>query len=171
MTSTLWAPWRMAYITGPRPTGCFFCEIAKEDADRQNLILHRGSLTFVVMNRYPYNNGHLMVVPYSHSGSLDAFSDSESLAIMRDAQRVTCILQEAFRAEGFNLGFNLGQFAGAGVADHVHLHIVPRWGGDTNFMPVLADTKVMPEYLDATYDKLIPYFRAGEVREVSCSSE
>ncbi len=171
MTSTLWAPWRMAYITGPRPTGCFLCEIAKEDADRQNLILHRGSLTFVVMNRYPYNNGHLMVVPYSHSGSLDAFSDSESLAIMRDAQRVTRILQEAFRAEGFNLGFNLGQFAGAGVADHVHLHIVPRWGGDTNFMPVLADTKVMPEYLDTTYDKLVPYFRAGEVREVSCSSD
>ncbi|MBI4536803.1 MAG: HIT domain-containing protein [candidate division NC10 bacterium] len=158
MTLTLWAPWRMAYINGPRPEGCFFCEIAKGDADRENLVLHRGPLTYVVMNRYPYNNGHVMVVPYTHSGNLDDFSDEESLAIMRDAQRVTRILHEAFRTEGFNLGFNLGRLAGAGVAEHVHLHVVPRWAGDTNFMPVLADIKVMPEYLEATYDRLVPYF-------------
>jgi ATP adenylyltransferase len=162
MTSTLWAPWRMTYIGGPRPGGCFFCEIAGEDADRRNLILCRGPLTYVVMNRYPYNNGHLMVVPYSHTGRLDDFSDRESLAVIHSAQRATRILRDAFGAEGFNLGFNLGQVAGAGVADHVHLHIVPRWGGDTNFMPVLADIKVMPEHLESTYDKLAPYFHAAE---------
>jgi len=159
MPSTLWAPWRMTYIAGPHASGCLFCGIAAEATDKQNLILHRGQFTFVVMNRYPYNNGHLMIVPYAHRGDLAALSDDESLAMMREAQRATRILREASRAEGFNLGFNLGQVAGAGIADHVHLHVVPRWGGDTNFMPALADTKVMPEYLDATYDLLAPYFR------------
>jgi ATP adenylyltransferase len=149
----------MAYITGPRSAGCFFCEIVKEDADRQNLILHRGPQSFVVLNRYPYNNGHVMIVPYSHCGDLDGLSDAESLAMMRHARQATRVLRDAFRAEGFNLGFNLGQFAGAGVADHAHMHVVPRWAGDTNFMPVLADTKVMPEYLTVTYDTLVPYFR------------
>lgn len=159
MSSTLWAPWRMAYIARPHTTGCFFCAIASEDADRTNLILSRGPQTFVVMNRYPYNNGHLLIAPYAHRGDLAAMSEAESLAVMRDAQRAVHILQTAMRAEGFNLGFNLGTIAGAGVADHLHLHVVPRWGGDTNFMPVLTDTKVMPEYLEATYDTLVPYFR------------
>jgi ATP adenylyltransferase len=159
MGSTLWAPWRMAYITAPRRAGCLFCEIVQEAADRRNLILRRDEATFVVLNRFPYNNGHLMVVPYRHCDSLEHFTDTEALAVMREAGRVTGILREAFGAEGFNLGFNLGRIAGAGIAEHVHLHVVPRWGGDTNFMPVLADTKVMPEHLDATYDKLVPYFR------------
>lgn len=158
MTSTLWAPWRMEYIAGERPAGCLFCRMAQETTDRKNLVLSRGPHTFVVLNRYPYTNGHLMVVPYRHSAELGGYAADESLAILRDAQRATQILRAALRAEGFNLGFNLGVVAGAGIADHLHLHVVPRWAGDTNFMPVLADTRVMPEYLEQTYQKLVPYF-------------
>lgn len=159
MTSTLWAPWRMAYIGGTRSQGCLFCEAPKAGADRPTLILYRGPLTYVVMNLYPYNNGHLMIVPYRHCAELPQLSSEESLEIMQAAQRSIRALQAAFRAEGFNIGFNLGKAAGAGIADHVHLHVVPRWVGDTNFMPVLADTKVMPDYLEATFDKLVPLFQ------------
>jgi ATP adenylyltransferase len=111
------------------------------------------------MNRYPYNNGHLMIVPYRHCADLDQLSPEDSLEIMQESQRTTRILRGRFGAEGCNLGINLGKAAGAGVADHVHLHVVPRWVGDTNFMPVLADTKVMPDYLESTYEKLVPFFR------------
>ena len=159
MTWTLWAPWRMAYIEGAQRDGCLFCEKPREGADRNNLILSRGPLTYVVMNLFPYSNGHLMIVPYRHCADLAQLSPEESLDLMQSAQRCTQILQEAFRAEGFNIGFNLGKVAGAGIADHLHLHIVPRWMGDTNFMPVLADTKVMPEYLEVGYDKLYPLFQ------------
>jgi len=159
MTWTLWAPWRMAYIEGARSDGCLFCEKPHEGGERKNLILSRGPLTYVVMNLFPYSNGHLMIVPYRHCADLTQLSPEESLEIMQSAQRCTQILQEAFRAEGFNIGFNLGKVAGAGIADHIHLHIVPRWMGDTNFMPVLADTKVMPEYLEVGYDKLYPLFQ------------
>jgi ATP adenylyltransferase len=159
MTWTLWAPWRMAYIGGTRADGCLFCDKPREGADRTNLILRRGPLTYVVMNLYPYANGHLMIVPYRHCGDLAELSPEEALEIMQAAQRCTQVLQRAFRAEGFNIGFNLGKVAGAGITDHVHLHVVPRWGGDTNFMPVLADTKVMPEYLEVGYDKLSPFFQ------------
>ncbi len=159
MTWTLWAPWRMAYIGGTRGDGCLFCDKPHERADRKNLILCRGPLTYVVMNLYPYANGHLMIVPYRHCSDLGQLSPEESLEIMQAAQRCTRILQTAFRAEGFNVGFNLGKVAGAGIAEHVHLHVVPRWLGDTNFMPVLADTKVMPEYLEVGYDTLSPLFQ------------
>ncbi len=159
MTWTLWAPWRMAYIGGTRTEGCLFCEKAREDADRTTLILHRGPLTYVVMNLYPYANGHLMIVPYRHCAGLDQLSSEESLEIMQAARHCVQVLQRAFQAEGFNVGFNLGKAAGAGIAEHVHLHVVPRWVGDTNFMPVLADTKVMPEYLEAGYEKLHPFFQ------------
>lgn len=159
MTWTLWAPWRMAYIGGTRGAGCLLCEIPREGADRRNLILSRGPLTYVVMNLYPYASGHLMIVPYRHCAELDCLSPEESLEIMQAAQHCTRILQTAFRAEGFNIGFNLGKVAGAGIAEHVHLHVVPRWMGDTNFMPVLADTKVMPEYLEVGYDTLYPLFQ------------
>ncbi|HSC71290.1 MAG TPA: HIT domain-containing protein [Candidatus Methylomirabilis sp.] len=159
MIWTLWAPWRMAYIEGAQRDGCLFCEKPREGVDRKNLILSRGPLTYVVMNLFPYSNGHLMIVPYRHCSDLTQLSPEESLELMQSAQRCTQILQDAFRAEGFNIGFNLGKVAGAGIADHLHLHIVPRWMGDTNFMPVLADTKVMPEYLEVGYDKLYPLFQ------------
>ena len=159
MTSTIWAPWRMAYIDGACSDGCLFCEKPREADDRKSLILSRGPLTYVVMNLYPYANGHLMIVPYRHCADLSQLSPEESLEIMQSAQRCTLALQRAFRAEGFNIGFNLGKIAGAGVADHIHLHVVPRWMGDTNFMPVLGDTKVMPEYLEVGYEKLYPFFR------------
>lgn len=159
MTSTLWAPWRMAYIGGPRSEGCLLCDLAREHQDRECLILHRGPRTYVVMNRYPYNNGHLMVVPYRHCADLDQLSAEDSLELMHETQRAARILQRRFGAEGFNVGMNLGRAAGAGIADHIHIHVVPRWVGDTNFMPVLADTKVMPDYLEATYEKLVPLFR------------
>jgi ATP adenylyltransferase len=149
----------MAYIGGTRTDGCLFCDKPLEDTDRTNLILHRGPLVYVVMNLYPYNNGHLMIVPYRHCADLDQLSPEECLEIMHVAQHSTRALHGAFGAEGFNVGFNLGKAAGAGIAEHVHLHVVPRWMGDTNFMPVLADTKVMPDYLEATYEKLYPLFQ------------
>jgi ATP adenylyltransferase len=158
MTSTLWAPWRMAYIGGPRSEGCLLCELPRDDRDRESLILHRGPRTYVVMNRYPYNNGHLMIVPYRHCADLGEISSEDSLELMHESQRATRILHRLFGAEGFNVGMNLGKAAGAGIAEHVHVHVVPRWVGDTNFMPVLADTKVMPDYLEATYEKLVPFF-------------
>ena len=159
MTSTLWAPWRMAYIGGPRTAGCLLCDLTRDDDDRTHLILYRSPRSYVLMNRYPYNNGHLMIVPYRHCAELDQFSADDSLEIMQEVQRATRILQQAFGAEGFNVGLNLGKAAGAGIAEHLHMHVVPRWVGDTNFMPVLADTKVMPDYLEATYAKLVPFFR------------
>jgi len=159
VTSTLWAPWRMAYIGGTRTEGCLLCELPGQAADRTSLILHRGPRTYVVLNLYPYNNGHLMVVPYRHCPDLDEFSPEESLEIMDGARRAMRVLQRAFGAEGFNVGFNLGKAAGAGISQHVHMHVVPRWVGDTNFMPVLADTKVMPDYLESTYDTLAPLFQ------------
>jgi ATP adenylyltransferase len=159
MTFTLWAPWRMAYIGGPRSEGCLLCDLPREDRDRESLILHRGPRTYVVMNRYPYNNGHLMIVPYRHCADLGELSTEDSLELMHETQRATQVLHRIFGAEGFNVGMNLGKVAGAGVAEHLHIHVVPRWMGDTNFMPVLADTKVMPDYLEATYEKLVPAFR------------
>lgn len=162
MTERLWAPWRLAYIEGSQHGGCLFCQKAGEGADRTNLILHRGPLAYVIMNRYPYANGHLMVVPYRHCPDLAGLSPEELLDVMQTAQRCTAILRRAVRAEGFNVGFNLGKVAGAGVLEHVHLHVVPRWAGDTNFMPVLADVRVMPEYLQAGYEKLHPLFHEPE---------
>ncbi|MFH0944094.1 MAG: HIT domain-containing protein [Planctomycetota bacterium] len=159
MSSTLWAPWRMAYIDRPRTTGCLLCDLARDDDDRTNLILCRGPRAYVLMNRFPYNNGHLMIVPYRHCAELDQVSADDSLEIMQEVQRATRILHQAFGAEGFNVGLNLGKAAGAGIAEHIHMHVVPRWVGDTNFMPVLADTRVMPDYLEATYAKLVPFFR------------
>lgn len=159
MTSTLWAPWRMAYIGATQPAGCLLCQLSREGTDRANLILHRGPRTYVVLNLYPYNNGHLMIVPYRHCPQLDQLSPEESLEVMDEARRATRVLTRGFGAEGFNVGFNLGKAAGAGISEHVHLHVVPRWVGDTNFMPVLADTKVMPDYLESTYDTLAPLFQ------------
>ena len=180
----LWTPWRMAYIAGnggedvadaeadetaaqetrPMPeeashqesTGCVFCDRIRlsPDHDRANLILLRGERNFAILNLYPYNSAHLMLVPYEHTADfvgLDSDTVGEMMAL---AQRMIAAITEEYTPEGFNLGMNLGRVAGAGVADHVHMHVVPRWAGDTNFMPVVGATKVMPELLETTYDRL-----------------
>ena len=159
----LWAPWRMPYIEQSTPEpGCLFCTKAAADDDEQNLILHRADACFVMMNLYPYNSGHLMVVPYQHVGRLDEVYPATGAKMFEAAQLSVQILTEALHPHGFNLGINQGRTAGAGVADHIHLHVVPRWDGDTNFVPVLADATVIPELLSATYAKLRPFCpRAG----------
>jgi ATP adenylyltransferase len=148
----LWAPWRMAYIEsgGTAEGGCIFCIAAADTHDEQNLIVYRGPRVFVIMNKFPYNNGHLMIAPYQHVPSIEDL-DAETLTeVMVTAQRVLAAMRAAFSPHGFNMGINQGTVAGAGIADHVHFHIVPRWNGDTNFMPVLADTKVMPDFIENT---------------------
>ena len=158
---TLWAPWRMEYILRAKDKKegkCIFCELPAEKDDKKNLILYRGEKTFVIMNRFPYNNGHLMVVPFKHSGDLQALTEEENLELMKTVQLCCRMLDAAMQPHGYNIGMNMGKVGGAGVADHLHIHIVPRWNGDTNFMPVIANTKVISEALDKTYDKLFEKF-------------
>ena len=150
----LWAPWRLEYITSADETpGCVFCR-ALEGEDDETLIVHRGELAFVLLNKFPYVSGHLMVAPARHVGEYGELEDEETLEIHRLARSAMGALAELYGPQGYNLGWNLGRVAGAGVLDHVHLHVVPRWVGDTNFMPVLADAKVIPEYLQDTRRKL-----------------
>ena len=156
----LWAPWRMAYIkSSDRKTGCIFCEKPKEDRDRENLILYRGKKCFIILNRYPYTNGHLMIAPYRHVGEIEELREEELLECMKLLQESVKALKKVYNPDGFNIGLNIGKIAGAGVEGHIHFHIVPRWSGDTNFMQVFSETRVMPELLQETYDKLIGYFR------------
>jgi ATP adenylyltransferase len=150
----LWAPWRMAYVEVSKPQGCIFCDKPREQRDDENLILQRGKTAFVMLNAFPYNNGHLMVAPYRHTAELESLSPEERDELMALAQESLRLLQAAFGPNGYNLGMNLGRVAGAGIADHLHLHVVPRWDGDTNFMPVVADTKVLPDSLQNSYRKL-----------------
>jgi len=154
----LWAPWRMEYILGKKEPECIFCSYPKKNNDRDNLILYRSAHTFVMMNKYPYNNGHIMVVPYIHTSTLDGLADEILLDFMKVTQYSLKCLKEAFRPEGFNIGINIGAVAGAGMEEHVHLHMVPRWAGDTSFMSVLGEIRVIPEYIMETYDKLYPIF-------------
>ena len=154
MTKQLWAPWRLEYIKqADEQLGCVFCEAAAGD-DEEKLVVHRGELAFVLLNRFPYASGHLMAAPYRHVGEFGELTDDEALEIHRLAQRGIGALAQVYGPQGYNLGWNLGRIAGAGVVDHVHLHIVPRWAGDTNFMPVLADVKVLPEHLAETRSRL-----------------
>ena len=158
MTDQLWAPWRLKYIeSADKMEGCIFCIFPRENQseDRQNLILHRGEHAFIILNAYPYSNGHLMVVPYCHSSSLEEIDNAASLEVMHLLRLGTRLLRSAFHPDGFNLGVNMGRVAGAGIADHLHWHIVPRWNGDCNFMPVLADVRVIPESLEVVYDRLV----------------
>jgi ATP adenylyltransferase len=155
--NVLWAPWRVELIEAAKPEGCIFCNFMAEhgeEADRRNLILTRTGLSFAILNRYPYSNGHLMVVPQRHGGDLGALTPAETADLNQLLQRSVRALEHAYHPQGFNIGMNLGTVAGAGIADHLHYHLVPRWNGDTNFMPVLADTKVMIEHLEASYEKL-----------------
>ena len=150
----LWAPWRLEYIQGAdEQEGCVFCEAAAGH-DEEKLVVHRGEHAFVVLNKFPYSSGHLMVAPYRHVGEFGDLTDEEALEVHRLAERGVAALAETYRPQGYNLGWNLGRIAGAGVVDHVHLHVVPRWAGDTNFMPVLADVKVLPEHLAETRRRL-----------------
>ncbi len=160
----LWAPWRMAYINGsdvaeggapPSPPGCIFCVKPGEARDAENWIVHRGPTCFVILNAYPYNNGHLMVVPYRHLSRLCDLGPEENAEMLGLAALMTTVLGDVSGPDGYNIGMNLGRVAGAGIADHLHLHIVPRWNGDTNFMPVLAGVRVMPEHLSRTRERVL----------------
>jgi ATP adenylyltransferase len=149
----LWAPWRVEYICNPG-TGCFFCKGLKSKDYKKVLILEKGKKAFTIMNRYPYNNGHLMIAPVRHVGLIEQLDDDEILEIHRMLTRVLMAINFTMKPQGFNIGINQGRVAGAGVVDHIHIHCVPRWQGDTNFMPILSETKVVSEALLATYEKI-----------------
>ena len=150
----LFATWRMNYVTAPKHEGCIFCDFPTEERDKERYIVYRGTMCFVILNIYPYNPGHMMVAPYRHTNLYETLTSEEHADMSRLTAKVICTLKRAMAPDGFNIGMNLGKTAGAGFADHLHLHIVPRWNGDSNFMPVVADTRVVPESLDATYNKL-----------------
>ena len=153
----IWAPDRFKYVTDASKDieeDCIFCAKPAEDDDVANLIVHRGERTFVILNLFPYTNGHLMVAPYEHNGRLQDLPTETTAEMIAHAQRAMARLEEVYEPHGFNVGFNQGRVAGAGVEHHIHLHVVPRWGGDTNFMPVIADTRVMPQTLEQSYESL-----------------
>lgn len=152
----LWAPWRMTLIAPKTPQSqeCIFCTQPAEHRDEENHILYRGEHCYMMLNRYPYNNGHLMIAPFQHVGTIEKLSAETLAELMAQAQLALKALRFAMKPDGFNMGINEGKVAGAGFADHVHLHVVPRWNGDTNFMPVIAEIKVIPEHLDLVYQQL-----------------
>jgi ATP adenylyltransferase len=150
----LWSPWRLEYLMEPKAEGCIFCHAAESDDDRGNLVLLRGERVFLILNRFPYNNGHFMAVPYSHVSSLEELDEPVLTEMMLLLNRGLGALRAIMSPDGFNVGANLGQVAGAGIEDHVHLHAVPRWAGDTNFMPVVGDMRVVPQTWLQTYDDL-----------------
>jgi ATP adenylyltransferase len=150
----LWAPWRLEYVeSADEVEGCVFCAAAAS-SDEEGLVTHRGEHAFSLLNKYPYASGHVLIAPYRHVGELEELTDDEVLEIHRQSGAAMGALAQTFGPQGYNLGWNLGRIAGAGITDHVHLHLVPRWAGDTNFMPVLADVKVLPEHLAETRRKL-----------------
>ena len=157
----LWAPWRLEYIRGPKPDECIFCRAVESDDDEKYSVVHRGEHCFVILNAYPYNNGHVMVAPYAHEPSIEALDDPALLEMMTLAKRSLGVLRDEYAPEGFNLGINQGKVAGAGVEDHAHLHVVPRWGADTNFMPVIGDTRVLPQVLSDSWKALSARFADG----------
>jgi ATP adenylyltransferase len=154
----LWAPWRMALISAPKRSGCIFCKLPRAGDDRTHLVLSATPSAIVMLNRYPYNSGHLMVAPRRHVGELEALTRAQHAALADELRFAADVVRREFRPEGMNLGMNVGDAAGAGIAGHLHWHVVPRWGGDTNFMPAVGSVKVLPEHLLATYDRLHPYF-------------
>lgn len=155
----LWAPWRMGYIlSNDKNNGCVFCPGEDRDKDEERLILSLNRHTLVLMNRYPYNNGHLLVAPVKHVSGLEQLNNKEALDLLLMVRKTVEILKQIMHPEGFNVGLNLGGVAGAGMEEHLHFHIVPRWKGDTNFMTVLGDVRVIPEHIRKTYRKLLPYY-------------
>ena len=160
---SLWAPWRFTYIKGGKPPECIFC-LGPPSQDRRRHILYRGRSSYVIMNAFPYSNGHLMVAPYRHLKNLDGFSQSVLGELLTTARLAMDVLGRTYAPEGFNVGLNLGKVAGAGIEEHLHLHIVPRWSGDTNFMSSVADVRVIPEGLDHAYQSLLPLFHPRSTR-------
>ena len=155
----LWAPWRMNYIlSDQKEEDCIFCPGEDRSKDGERLILYVGSLTVAMMNRFPYNNGHLLVAPLRHVAQMEDLSDEETLDLLRIVRESIGILRKVMQPEGFNVGMNLGRIAGAGMEEHMHFHIVPRWSGDTNFMTVLGEVRVIPEHIKETHRKLKPFF-------------
>lgn len=157
----LWAPWRLEYVQAERGGDCIFCLAGGAADDAACLVLHRGEHCFVIMNRFPYSNGHLMVAPRRHLADPAELTSAEVLELHRLTVLCQQVLRQAYASQGFNVGLNLGSVAGAGIADHLHQHIVPRWAGDTNFMPVFADVRVIPQHLEATFGQLAPLFAAA----------
>jgi ATP adenylyltransferase len=157
---TLWSPWRYEYIASsnaadPQSSGCVFCQLRDDpDKDEANFVIHRASHNFIVLNIYPYISGHLLIVPYEHIGELDAATKDTTDELMDLTKRSQTALRDAYQPTGFNIGMNLGRSAGAGIVDHIHIHILPRWTGDTNFMSTIGNTRVIPEDLSTTYEKL-----------------
>lgn len=150
----LWTPWRYAYVAGARkPAGCIFCEAPKQP-DAEAGIIYRASLCFVILNAFPYTSGHVMIVPYQHVDELQKLDSAAAREMMDIARRMEGVLRQVYRPDGINLGMNIGQAAGAGVADHIHMHLLPRWSADTNFMTTVAETRVLPEALETTYQRL-----------------
>lgn len=157
----LWTPWRSTYVTGKTPAQeCIFCAALHSGADTENLVLHRASHNFVLLNRFPYTSGHLMIAPNEHASRLSQIDESTSDEMWRLARSVEAIFEEIYHPNGVNLGMNLGEAAGAGIAAHLHLHMLPRWNGDANFMTVIGHTRVMPELLEDTFARLRPAFAA-----------
>jgi ATP adenylyltransferase len=150
----LYAPWRYSYILKEKTKGCILCKKYKANLDEQNLIVKRGKLAYILMNLYPYNNGHLMIAPYRHIAKLSSLDDDELFELMKLAQLSEKVLEKVYHPDGFNMGINIGKVAGAGINDHLHLHIVPRWDGDTNFLAAIGETKVIPESIEDAYKKL-----------------
>ena len=151
----LWTPWRYEYLTkSGSAEPCIFCARAAENKDAENFIVHRGKLNFVVLNRYPYNSGHLMIAPYAHVPTLEAAPEDVLAEMMQQMRQAEINLRAAYRPDGFNIGMNVGASAGAGVAGHIHMHVVPRWTGDANFMSTVGETRILPEELSTTYEKL-----------------
>jgi ATP adenylyltransferase len=154
----IWSPWRMEYIENHgKQDGCVFCDAAKRTDSPENLIVHRGELAYVILNRYPYTSGHVMVVPFEHKPNLELLETATRAEMMELASRATTVLRKVYSTQAFNVGINIGEPAGAGVKEHVHIHVVPRWNGDTNFMSSLARTRVLPELLEDTWARI----RAG----------
>ncbi|HEX7510376.1 MAG TPA: HIT domain-containing protein [Chitinivibrionales bacterium] len=157
----LWAPWRMKYIKaiGAKNEGCIFCIKPQQSDDRNNFIIMRGNHCFIILNAFPYSNGHLLIIPYFHTSELDALDESVSAELWRYTVLCKNVLKKIYKPDGFNIGMNLGRAAGAGIEQHLHIHIVPRWNGDTNFMPIMSETRVLSESLLDTYDALLPHFK------------
>lgn len=156
MVDKIFAPWRSEYILSgdKKDDFCIFCEYPAQDKDKENLIVYRGELCFVIMNRYPYNAGHLMVIPYRHLHNFAELTEKELTELMQLVQKAVTVLTQVMSPHGFNLGINIGKVAGAGIDQHLHMHIVPRWNGDTNFMPVVSDTRIISESLESAYIRL-----------------
>ena len=152
--NSLYAPWRIAYMLGEQIKGCLFCKLIKQQKDKENLILERKKHCFVILNKYPYNNGHLMIVPYKHTSKLEGLDDKILLEMNNTAQEYVVKMRKIMKTDGFNIGMNIGKIAGAGVEKHLHMHIVPRWAGDNNYMPVIGKTKIISESFKSVYKKL-----------------